>query len=204
MREYRYSLILRYKKGRDEIMINDNFSVLLKENYAYISIKGLGNICIKRTHEGVIIDVLEINPYESIDSMAIENNEFSTLFIDGVTKKVEALGSNIEVDDDLLEKWYSNGLTVDEAVQRLIDGVLLDIDVLEPLRGCSQELNIGPVDLTNPFLVITKEEHRQLFMGESSFYKTDKGSVVTSGNDRLGYALIPLSMEAAAKVIANQ
>jgi hypothetical protein len=185
-------------------MINDNFSVLLKDNYAHISIRGLGNLSIKRTHEGVIIDVLEINPCESIDSMAIENNEFSTSFIDGVIKKVGALDSSIEVDDELLEKWYSRGLTKGEAVQRLIDGVLLDIDVLQPLRGCSQEFNIGPVDLTNPFLVITKEEHRQLFMGESSFYKTDDGSVVTFGNDRQGYALMPLSMEAAAKVIANQ
>ena len=171
----------------------------------HVEIKGLGMVSINRTGEGVIIDVFDkTESNDSLNSLAIEDSEFSEGFFDALQNAIEKLDPSIDLNPEDTANAYENNHSVSRFIEQYFKENEFDISNLKPLKGEVKGSSEQVRDLQRPYIRINEAQYNTLKNGPSDFYLTKGNKVVTFGSADGGYALMPLNDEAAEATIAKQ
>jgi hypothetical protein len=171
----------------------------------HIEVKGLGMVSINRTDEGVIVDVFDKSESnDSLNSLAFEDSDFSEGFANDLQREMEKYDPSIDLDAQECLEAYQNDLTPHQFIEYYFKLQPFELNGLIPLKGECKPFDKQVRDLKRPYIKISDEQQNQLMNGESSFYLTQGGRVVTFGAANGGYALMPLQDQPAGEVIAKQ
>ena len=185
---------------------------LLAKSKIHVEVKGLGVVTINRTHEGVIIDVFDQSENnESLASIALEDSDFNDFpedsleaYVEEVNREIEKFEPSLYLSQELCIESHQNGTSIMQFIETFYKRNWFDLEGLIPIKGDVIPFSEQVKALTRPYIKITASQYKALEARASNFFKTKGGKVVAFGTADCGYALMPLTDEAAQKVLDNQ